>query len=74
LAFIALQAAMIKPSLTKATSYFDFAQKQLNYLLGDTGRSFVVGFGKNPPTGKICFFLNFEAVLLPSLKSDGFRT
>ena len=26
-----------------------FAKKQLGYILGDTGRSFVVGFGKNPP-------------------------
>ena len=26
-----------------------FATKQIDYILGDTGRSFVVGFGKNPP-------------------------
>ena len=47
--FIAAQASMLKPALPKAGSYFTFAQKQLNYLLGDTGRSFVVGFGRNPP-------------------------
>jgi len=28
---------------------FDFAEGQINYILGDTGRSYVVGFGKNPP-------------------------
>ena len=28
----------------------DFAKSQLDYILGDTGRSFVVGFGVNPPT------------------------
>ena len=48
-AFIAAQAAALKPALPKAGEYFRFAQKQLNYLLGDTGRSFVVGFGRNPP-------------------------
>uniref|UniRef100_H2YH71 cellulase n=1 Tax=Ciona savignyi TaxID=51511 RepID=H2YH71_CIOSA len=26
------------------------AQNQINYMLGSTGRSFVVGFGQNPPT------------------------
>jgi len=26
------------------------AISQANYLLGDSGRSFVVGFGNNPPT------------------------
>ena len=41
---------MLSPKLPKSGAYFAFAQKQLNYLLGDTGRSFVVGFGKNPPT------------------------
>ena len=28
----------------------DFAKSQLDYILGDTGRSFVVGFGVDPPT------------------------
>lgn len=48
-AFIAAQAALLKPALPKSGAYFAFAQKQLNYLLGDSGRSFVVGFGRNPP-------------------------
>ena len=26
-----------------------FVDTQIGYILGDTGRSFVVGFGKNPP-------------------------
>ena len=45
-AFIALQAAKIGvlPKESKA-----FAKKQINYMLGSTGRSFVVGFGRNPP-------------------------
>ncbi|CAG5091310.1 Oidioi.mRNA.OKI2018_I69.PAR.g12962.t2.cds [Oikopleura dioica] len=49
IAFMALQAAMAEPKLPKASQYFQFAQKQLNYALGSTGRSYVVGFGKSPP-------------------------
>ncbi|KAF4522777.1 hypothetical protein B566_EDAN013112 [Ephemera danica] len=30
--------------------YIRFGIKQVHYILGDSGRSFVVGFGKNPPT------------------------
>ncbi|XP_077864384.1 endoglucanase F-like [Saccoglossus kowalevskii] len=30
-------------------NYREFAKKQLHYILGDSGRSFVCGFGKNPP-------------------------
>ncbi|MFZ5988266.1 MAG: glycoside hydrolase family 48 protein [Bacillota bacterium] len=33
----------------KAEAYRDFARKQAEYALGSSGRSFVVGFGKNPP-------------------------
>ncbi len=33
----------------KVKAYSDFCEKQVNYALGSTGRSFVVGFGKNPP-------------------------
>lgn len=33
----------------KAKVYMDFAKSQANYALGSTGRSFVVGFGENPP-------------------------
>ncbi|OXA51379.1 endoglucanase E-4 [Folsomia candida] len=45
-AFICLQAADvgIKPDVYRA-----FAKQQINYALGDGGRSFVVGFGVNPP-------------------------
>jgi len=28
---------------------FAFAESQVNYILGDTGRSYVVGWGSNPP-------------------------
>ncbi len=37
---------------TKATTYQDFAVSQIDYMLGDnpSGRSYVVGFGNNPPT------------------------
>lgn len=46
-AFIALVAADqgLKPG-----TYRQFAMRQINYMLGDTGRSYVVGFGNNPPT------------------------
>ena len=30
-------------------AYRKFAQQQIHYALGDTGRSFVCGFGTNPP-------------------------
>lgn len=33
----------------KAKVYSEFCEKQINYALGSTGRSFVVGFGENPP-------------------------
>lgn len=29
--------------------YLNFALKQINYILGDSGRSFVIGFGQNYP-------------------------
>lgn len=46
-AFICLQAADagINPDAYRA-----FAKQQINYALGDGGRSFVVGYGENPPT------------------------
>jgi len=45
-AFLALVAADqgVKPS-----AFREFAKKQIHYMLGDSGRSFVVGFGTNPP-------------------------
>ncbi len=33
----------------KKKKYWDFAVSQVNYALGSSGRSFVVGFGENPP-------------------------
>lgn len=33
----------------KADTYKDFAKTQVDYALGSTGRSFVVGYGTNPP-------------------------
>ena len=32
-----------------ADTYWNFAESQCNYALGSSGRSFVVGFGENPP-------------------------
>ncbi len=29
--------------------YLDFASRQINYILGDSGRSYVIGFGQNYP-------------------------
>lgn len=37
-------------STAKAAIYNNFAKTQVDYALGSTGRSFVVGFGTNPPT------------------------
>ncbi|HEY9058921.1 MAG TPA: glycoside hydrolase family 9 protein [Pseudobacteroides sp.] len=34
---------------SKATSYKAFAKSQIDYALGSTGRSFVCGYGVNPP-------------------------
>jgi endoglucanase len=33
-----------------AATLFTYATQQINYMLGDAGRSFVVGFGKTPPS------------------------
>ena len=38
-----------KCSADKAKTYMEFCEKQIDYALGSTGRSFVVGFGENPP-------------------------
>lgn len=45
-AFLALVASDIG---IQPNAYRTFARKQIHYMLGDSGRSFVVGFGKNPP-------------------------
>nr|AGP76405.1 endo-beta-1,4-glucanase [Grigiotermes hageni] len=46
-ALIMLQAAGLG---LNPTSYCQFAKTQIDYILGDAGRSFVRGFGNNPPT------------------------
>ena len=33
----------------KAKKYMSFCESQVNYALGSSGRSFVVGYGENPP-------------------------
>ncbi|MCH5208118.1 MAG: glycoside hydrolase family 9 protein [Oscillospiraceae bacterium] len=33
----------------KAQKYMNFCESQINYALGSSGRSYVVGFGENPP-------------------------
>ncbi|XP_064646839.1 endoglucanase E-4-like [Lineus longissimus] len=45
-AFIALMAADLGVDPSKSR---DFARSQIHYALGDTGRSYVVGYGYNPP-------------------------
>ncbi|XP_002739248.2 endoglucanase A-like [Saccoglossus kowalevskii] len=45
-AFIALTTA---EAGVKKTAYRNWAKTQVDYVLGDTGRSFVVGYGVNPP-------------------------
>jgi hypothetical protein len=44
--FICLQAAKLGVNTAK---YNAFAKEQIDLMLGDWGRSFVVGFGQNPP-------------------------
>ncbi|CAG2176250.1 unnamed protein product [Oppiella nova] len=45
-AFVCLQAAKVG---VNPDAYRKFGEKQIGYILGDTGRSFVVGVGVNPP-------------------------
>nr|BAA31326.1 salivary cellulase [Reticulitermes speratus] len=45
-ALIALQAADLG---INAATYRAYAKKQIDYALGDGGRSYVIGFGTNPP-------------------------
>ena len=45
-AMVALQAASLGVRPEEARG---FAARQVHYALGDTGRSFVCGFGTNPP-------------------------
>jgi len=48
-AFACLQAAKINHPKIDAKKYRKFALSQIHYALGDTGRSYVIGFGNNPP-------------------------
>merc|ERR1711872_1117821 len=45
-ALFAMQAARLGIKESEGKS---FAESQINYILGDTGRSYVVGWGVNPP-------------------------
>ena len=51
--FVWVAADRLLPCLQGDKSYaaflFTYGQQQVNYMLGDAGRSFVVGFGNNPP-------------------------
>lgn len=50
-AFLALMYSDYTTDTAKKTKYFNFAARQINYTLGDNPgkRSFVCGFGVNPP-------------------------
>ena len=48
-AFACLEAAKIDHPSVDAEKFNQFALNQIHYALGDTGHSFVVGFGENPP-------------------------
>ncbi|KAK4290658.1 hypothetical protein Pmani_036457 [Petrolisthes manimaculis] len=45
-AFVCLRAADLG---INTEQYRSFAEQQIHYMLGDAGRSYVVGFGHNPP-------------------------
>jgi len=49
-AFICLQASDLAGDEGKSETFREYALGQMEYMLGSTGRSFVVGFGTNPPT------------------------
>uniref|UniRef100_H2YUQ7 Endoglucanase n=1 Tax=Ciona savignyi TaxID=51511 RepID=H2YUQ7_CIOSA len=48
-AFIALAAARV-PGIANREQMIRFAQSQIHYMLGASGRSYVVGYGNNSPT------------------------
>lgn len=64
-AFIALMAADLGVDAGKSR---EFAKSQINYALGDSGRSYVVGFGNNPPT-----HCHHKAASCPSWHSCGWN-
>ncbi|KAH0954891.1 hypothetical protein HN011_010820 [Eciton burchellii] len=47
-AFICLEAAD-SPEIGDSREYRRFAKEQIDYMLGGAGRSYVVGYGKDPP-------------------------
>ncbi|XP_012224814.1 endoglucanase E-4-like [Linepithema humile] len=49
-AFICLEAADYSENSDDSQEYRQFAKEQIDYMLGGAGRSYVVGYGKNPPT------------------------
>ncbi|PNF36366.1 hypothetical protein B7P43_G18040 [Cryptotermes secundus] len=46
-AYLCFQAADLGISVD---TYRQYGKKQIDYILGDAGRSYVVGYGNNPPT------------------------
>lgn len=48
-AFITLAAANLHPPMREKSNLIKFAKNQIHLLLGDAGRSYVVGYGRNPP-------------------------
>nr|XP_006812418.1 PREDICTED: endoglucanase-like [Saccoglossus kowalevskii] len=60
----------------RAPAYRNFAKSQLDYILGSSGHSFVVGFGENPPTrphhrGSSCPVLTEKCTNSNSFNYDG---
>ncbi|KAG7197626.1 hypothetical protein KM043_013407 [Ampulex compressa] len=47
-AFVCLEAAD-SPGIGDPQEYREFAKQQIHYMLGGSGRSYVVGWGENPP-------------------------
>lgn len=46
---VAFACLRLADSGVNPVAYRNFAREQIHYALGSTGRSFVVGFGTNPP-------------------------
>ncbi len=49
-AWILIDQFCADSNVTMAHRYSCWARSQIKYILGDCGRSYVVGFGNNPPT------------------------
>lgn len=47
-AFVCLNLAE-QPNVPNADQYRDWARSQIHYILGHTGRSFIIGYGQDPP-------------------------